>query len=276
MTESEREFLKLHSDITEAKASFGKGLGELPREIPIEEAQKRLKAGKPVLDFETVELPEEKLRQLFESFSSALKSTQFHEASEVKGLQGAVESGELDLQSLVKDVFNGDSGAVTLTAERLGVDADLLAYLGTNLINPFLEQYTDELGDKVDFSNWLSGSCPFCGSEAAFARLRRDDGKRILWCQFCGTEWEYPRIKCPFCSTENHKSLRYFYTEEQSHYRVYLCDECKRYVKTIDERVTPEDQKLDLAFESFKTLYLDILAQKDGYQNRFASEKPRA
>jgi FdhE protein len=144
--------------------------------------------------------------------------------------------------------------------------------LGTNLGNPFFEIYAGELKGKVDLTDWLEGHCPLCGSEPALAKLRRDDGKRMLWCQFCGTEWGYPRIKCPFCATENQKSLKYIFTEGENRYRVYLCDECKRYMKTIDEREIPEAEKPDLSFENQKTLYLDILAEKDGYRGRNSQE----
>jgi len=273
MRQNEKEFLHLHSKITEAKSLFREKLQRPPRGISLAAAQKRLNKGSHLLDFEKIELPEAKLRKLFDDFYSVLKRFEFREAADLETLKAAVEAGELNLGSLVEKVFCGDPELVNSLGERLGISVDLLTYLGKNLANPFFEIYARELQGKVDLEDWLRGCCPLCGSEAAFAKLRRDDGKRILWCQFCGTEWEYPRIKCPFCSTENHKSLKYLFAEGESRYRVYLCDECKRYVKTIDERESPEEEKPDLSFENLKTLYLDILAQKDGYGGQNSWER---
>jgi FdhE protein len=135
-----------------------------------------------------------------------------------------------------------------------------------------LELYADRLKSKVDQENWLKGNCPVCGSFPAMVRLRREDGKRMLWCNLCGTEWHFKRITCPFCSNDDHNSLRYFFVEEDSSekegaFRVDVCDKCKAYIKTIDERKLPESQKVDLYLENTNTIYLDLLAQRDGYQN---------
>ncbi|MFQ5869317.1 MAG: formate dehydrogenase accessory protein FdhE [Candidatus Zixiibacteriota bacterium] len=276
MAENEKEFFQLHSKITEAKSLFREKLKQLLKGGSLKDAEQRLKGGRHLVDFEKVNFPEEQLRKLFDDFYAVLKGFEFHEVAEVETLKAAVEAGELNWGSLVKKTYSGDPDFLSSLGERLGVSVDLLTYLGTNLGNPFFEMYAGRLRGKVELKDWLRGSCPLCGSEAAFARLKRDDGKRILWCQFCGTEWGYPRIKCPFCATENHKKLRYLFTEEEKRYRVYLCDECKRYIKTIDEREVQEDEKPDLSFENLKTLYLDILAEKDGYRGQKSWEKGSA
>lgn len=97
------------------------------------------------------------------------------------------------------------------------------------------------------------------------AYLRHDDGKRILWCQFCGTEWSFLRLKCPYCYNDKQETLRYFFTEEKEAYRVYVCDKCKKYVKTIDQRKLSDYESMDLAWENLESLALDVLAQQDGY-----------
>jgi len=124
----------------------------------------------------------------------------------------------------------------------------------------------------VDLENWLEGSCPVCGSHPSIEKLRRDDGKRIMRCGFCGTEWHFKRIMCPFCANDDHNSLRYFFVEEgpskgRNAFRVDVCDKCKTYIKTLDERKLPESEKVDLYLENMNTIYLDILAQNDGYQS---------
>jgi len=77
---------------------------------------------------------------------------------------------------------------------------------------------------------------------------------------------------CPFCGNEDHNTLRFFLVEEGSasvkdSFRVDVCDKCKRYVKTLDERKQGNSEKSDLYMENLNTVYLDILAQKDGYKS---------
>ena len=99
------------------------------------------------------------------------------------------------------------------------------------------------------------------------AKLRRDDGKRILECSLCNTNWPFMRVKCPFCYNDDKDSLRFFFVDEKSPYRVDVCDTCKRYIKTIDERKLPKNQEVVMVVEDIATSYLDILAEKEKYGN---------
>jgi FdhE protein len=98
------------------------------------------------------------------------------------------------------------------------------------------------------------------------AKLRREDGKRILECSLCNTQWVFKRLRCPFCGNEDADTLGFFFVEEAT-YRVDKCDKCKRYIKTVDERKKPEGGLRALLVEDVATLYLDMLAAKEGYQS---------
>ncbi len=95
------------------------------------------------------------------------------------------------------------------------------------------------------------------------AYLRKEDGKRILECIICKTEWEFLRLKCPHCETEDSRDLRFFQTDDESAYRVDVCDNCKSYMKTVNKR---EMDVVELGVVDIKTRYLDILAIKEGYK----------
>ena len=164
-------------------------------------------------------------------------------------------------------VLAGDLEGVKSLAHQLKMEGGLFLFLGSNLAQAILEAYAHKLQDKIK-DDWLRGYCPVCGSSPCIEKFSKEkEGKRILRCGFCGTEWAYRRLMCPFCGNDDHNNLRYFFTEENSPYRVDVCDKCKKYIKGIDERKLPEDTEIDLSFENISTLYLDILAQKDGYQN---------
>ena len=77
---------------------------------------------------------------------------------------------------------------------------------------------------------------------------------------------------CPFCGNDDYQSIRYFFVEENSTkdkaaFRVDVCDKCKRYIKTLDERKLGGCVKRDFYMGNLHSIYLDILAQRDGYQS---------
>jgi FdhE protein len=90
------------------------------------------------------------------------------------------------------------------------------------------------------------------------------EGAKFLVCSSCGFEWRFKRLGCPFCGNGDHKKLRHFNTEADGKgYRVDVCEECKRYIKTIDLR----ELKVEVVplVDDISTLHLDIIAQKEGY-----------
>ena len=78
--------------------------------------------------------------------------------------------------------------------------------------------------------------CPFCGERPVCAVLRPEGegGKRSLECSLCFTEWEFHRVRCPACGTEDKDRLPVYTAGEFPHLRVEACDACNTYVKCID------------------------------------------
>ncbi|MBI4721738.1 MAG: formate dehydrogenase accessory protein FdhE [Candidatus Stahlbacteria bacterium] len=131
-------------------------------------------------------------------------------------------------------------------------------------------------------TNWLRGICPICGRDPFIAKIEPETGKRYLHCCLCRTEWAFKRIGCPFCGNIEQKKLRFFYVDENSPYRVDVCDECKKYIKTVDTRKSEDrgqktenrKQKTEnrkpikdrvLFIDYVTTTYLDKLAQDEGF-----------
>jgi FdhE protein len=50
-------------------------------------------------------------------------------------------------------------------------------------------------------------------------------------------------------------------------YRVYYCDNCHGYIKTINEAMIV-NSNLDLFWEDINTVHLDLLALQEGYINQ--------
>jgi len=140
---------------------------------------------------------------------------------------------------------------------------DLVELFLEESLRPDLEKVVEKYGDLVAKTGWSEGYCPICGREPKIGELREEEGRRYLFCNQCGYEWSFVRIKCPFCGNEEQQSLAFFTIEGDERYRVDVCNECKRYIKIIDFRETKQEANLDV--EDIATLHLDMLAYEEGY-----------
>jgi len=157
---------------------------------------------------------------------------------------------------------NESSAGISARSEILLFLADRAQHVD-EIIRPALERVAARYGDAVRKAEWEEGYCPICGRDPKIGEIRDEDGSRYLFCNQCGFEWNYLRIKCPFCGNEEQQSLAYFTIEGDERYRVDVCNECKRYIKIVDFREAK--QKADLDVEDIATIHLDMLANEEGY-----------
>ena len=77
--------------------------------------------------------------------------------------------------------------------------------------------------------------CPICGSLAAAACVGEvpsgAKNGRLLYCATCGANWEFERIRCARCGSQNQEKLHYFHLDGDSAHRLQLCDACGDYLR---------------------------------------------
>ena len=86
-----------------------------------------------------------------------------------------------------------------------------------------------------------------------------------MFCDRCFTEWPVRYLYCVHCGNDQAKDIYYLNVESDDAYRLFLCNKCKGYLKTYDERGL--GKPTDLFIANVETIYLDILAQEKGYSN---------
>lgn len=133
-----------------------------------------------------------------------------------------------------------------------------------SLVVPFFQAEADNYQNIIKEASWIKGVCPFCGSPPRYARFLEEDGRLLLFCPLCRRQWRFPRLACPFCGNSDHKKLRHFHLGEDSAHRVDVCNKCRRYIKTTDERRLKRGAIPQV--EEVVTLPLDYLAARQGYQ----------
>lgn len=137
------------------------------------------------------------------------------------------------------------------------------AFLVGQALRPFLHRAAEAtrpyLGPDA-YQRW--GRCPVCGGEPDMAVLDQERGARRLFCARCDTGWRYRRIGCSFCGTENPYHLAYYLSSDPL-YRLYVCEACRQYLKTLDLRRARRPFYLLVA--RALTAGLDLAAQEAGY-----------
>ena len=147
--------------------------------------------------------------------------------------------------------------------EEIKAPSGLLEFIAYNTFKSILKTYRETVLSQVKISDWMKGYCPVCGDQPTLAKLTGKDGHRELYCERCETSWCFKRLGCPYCDEASASEASFITFDENKQYRVYLCDKCNSYLKTVDER---ECGEVDLFCEDLATTELDEIAQAEGYQ----------
>ncbi len=157
--------------------------------------------------------------------------------------------------------YLGD-GTVDLVG-RPGIDQELLFFVLNNALHPFLEAHASILRPLIEDEKWYQRLCPVCGGEPDFGYLEEKVGGLRLLCSRCDTVWMYKRGECTFCGNSDRESFAYYLGDDEV-YRLYVCDNCKRYLKVMDGRQTARKPMLPL--QRIMTVGMDIAARQEGYR----------
>lgn len=250
-----RELLQIQSEakshIIVAKPSLAENL-----------VRDRLHRGIPLLSFKDFSPDWHQVQAVFKQvFVWATKDSE-GPSGEVESLRNVTRNRSL-LRKVVGTWYRGHS--LTTFATVQGIDEVLFTSVTGATLKPFLFSYSRLLLPKVDQELWRRKYCPICGGKPDFAYLDEERGARWLLCSRCDAEWLFLRLECPYCGTQNQEALGYFADEEESYlYRLYVCEQCRTYIKAIDLRHAESEVLLPL--ERVLTLDMDRQAQEKGYR----------
>lgn len=221
-----------------------------------------LSTGEPLITFDMFHPDWDQVQRMFRRVTQWAAGDAAISREEVEGLL-ALAHDRKALEEVVRAWYSG-CAACALAKER-GIDAELLAVIVAAVIRPFLENCAAALSDKVDQFAWGRRYCPVCGGKPDFAYLNEDDGSRWLVCSRCDSCWRFSRLGCPHCGNDKQDDLAYFANAERlPKYRVYVCERCRCYLKTVDFRHA--GSRISFQLERLATCELDQQAVKQGYQ----------
>lgn len=202
---------------------------------------------KKQISLDDITYPSELIEEIFNSFSSILDVPEENLAP----LKEAMRLGQIDLTRLPLNEIPSFS---------LPYNLDELAMILFLISKPYFLRLRNSC--NLDNIFWQEGRCPVCNSTPSIASIS-EEGKRKLYCSYCETIGYYNRSGCPICFNNDSKKTNIFLFDEEEGFRIYACESCASYIKTVDNnlirRLTP-----DVA--DIISLPLDIIIQGKGFR----------
>lgn len=153
-----------------------------------------------------------------------------------------------------QEIFLGGGPLVTS-----GDSTDRARTVSGFVLAPYLQLASELILPKVPLNLWYRGYCPICGGLPVFAALISDASPRTLLCPRCHAEWSFNRMGCPFCKSNEAQT---YYAGDETRYRLYVCETCNRYLKTVDLRERSPEWCLPV--ECLVTVSMDMAAREKG------------
>lgn len=237
--------------------------------FPVDEnlIKTKISGGLPLIDLASGEFD---LTEPKKYFLALLEIAERRVPTESCDIIGKIRDGSIDFEKMVRDSFYSMDDDSTVEIEETedsessgdGV-FDLVDLFLEESLRPAMEKVVEKYGHHATELGWSEGYCPICAREPKIGEIKDEEGRRYLFCNQCGFEWQFKRIVCPFCGNDEQQALAFFTIEGDERYRVDVCNVCKRYIKMVDFRESKEEANLDV--EDIATLHLDMLANEEGY-----------
>lgn len=227
---------------------------------------------RPLIDIEGFELDTDAYRNAALAFLQMIAGERENISEKQDEYRVLLE--KIDYDRAAEAVLAFDRGFFDEIAEEGRLDADMTAFILDHAMRPFLRSYAARYQEAIRADEdlaWGRGMCPVCGAQAMFSTVKPGNGQRYLFCEHCYTEWIHKYLGCIHCGNGEPDSLHYFILNDDDAHQIFVCDKCKGYLKTFDERKGAIASGLYII--GVETIYLDMIAEEQGYSNAPALEQ---
>jgi len=228
-----------------------------PPRMDAQTVKEKQENGFPLVSKQDFDIHMEEVRPFFEKILSLCMESDSHLRETAEQLSDLIREGKADFDSLARHYMQGELSDSVM--ELHDPHPDHIEFIVYNALKPWAVEYSKALASMYPAENISSENrvCPVCGEAPAYSVLA-ENGARSLTCGFCRHQWPVRRIFCPYCDTRESDALSYLYIEGEKQIRADLCENCMRYIKSVDEREIATDFYTPL--EVVSSVPLDIKA----------------
>lgn len=213
----------------------------------------------PILSFEAIPFELSDLRLMVRQTADVLRRYGALEDDDYRAMQDLGRDAQLAAVAgrWYAQTTRGGPRAATPDGDRTGMLDEVLSLA----MQPFLSRCAEVLQPRPELSAWTYPWCALCGGEPTLSVITRS-AERHLICGRCTLRWKWKPLACPYCGNEDRSRITSFATSD-GQYRVYGCDECRRYLKAYDGRRS--SRPVMPIVDAVATLPLDAAAMQRGY-----------
>jgi hypothetical protein len=238
-------------------------------ELNDETVRKHVANGEPLLRFQDIRIESSDLRLLVRQIADVLRR---HAALDDADYQRIQTVGrDMNLLELAerwyrRGVQRHSVAAIGLPHDTVSSAADdggdeALDQVLALAMRPWMTRCAEVLQQRTELALWTHPHCALCGSEPDLSVIT-PAAERHLICGRCALRWKFEPLTCPYCRNDDRARITSFATPD-GQYRVYACDQCRRYLKAYDGRRAT--RPVMPIVDNIATLPLDAYAMQRGY-----------
>lgn len=224
--------------------------------------------GVPLLRCAAPVIAPEVFFELMSRTGEIMKKHQAEQAADIERVLEAMPRESGARTEFINGVLRRDSTMIEELVDAHKIQVEVVSFLVSQTLRPFMRLMARKLSAEFDYDTWHRGTCPVCGGNPTMAYLSKGAGRRRLYCSLCECDWFFMRIGCPYCANTEGAKIKYFTVDDDKRYRVYVCEVCKGYIKTVDHSASALGEKPEMFWEDAKTVHLDLIAMREGFINK--------
>lgn len=229
---------------------------------PVDKA--RLQGGVPVCRQTSLLHPDEPWNTIASAVIPSIATGFTDLAEELGKIEDGVKKGGIPLKEYFTPFPELDDEIARNWATTLGVRPEVMHLVLTSILRPVLEMKARAVAGTLGDITWDKGYCPICGAFPDIAVIKDKISQRWLHCSRCRHEWRFNRVLCPYCEHEGkEEGTPYFFVEGKEQESAFACDQCNRYVITLNRVSDLGDPDFDVI--SMGLTHLDVIMQEKGY-----------
>jgi hypothetical protein len=231
--------------------------------------RKHAASGEPLLRFQDIRIESSDLRLLVRQIADVLRR---HGALDDDDYQRIQTIGrDMNLLEFAERWYR--RGVHRQSVAAIGLPHDTVPHPGQDggddaldqvlalAMRPWMTRCAEVLQQRTELALWAHPHCALCGSEPDLAVIT-PAAERHLICGRCALRWKFEPLTCPYCQNSDRARITSFATPD-GQYRVYACDQCRRYLKAYDGRHAT--RPVMPIVDNIATLPLDAYAMQRGY-----------
>ncbi len=226
--------------------------------------KRRLQAGIPVSRQVHLFHPDEPWEELALAIIPSIKTGFPNLAEELRTIEEAVKKRTVQLKNYFTVFPDLKEESIQAWARILGIVPAPLHLFLISLLKLILRIKAKDITDYIENATWNKGYCPICGAFPEIAVIEDKITQRWLHCSRCEYEWRFNRISCPYCEHEGkEEGTTYFFIEGKEQETAFICEQCNRYLITLNRVSNLGNYDLDVV--SMSLAHLDVIMQEKGF-----------